>query len=154
VNRKIPHLSNGGRGDRLEWITEWLLELQDKLKDVRVCCGDWTRIMTVSSMTRNGLCAVVLDPPYSQTDAVYAHDSSTIAHDVRAWCVENGANPKLRIALCGHNGEHNELESMGWSVETWAKGGGYQGKDARERIWFSPACVKPESKVTSHEKLF
>jgi hypothetical protein len=50
----------------------------------------------------------------------------------------------LRVALCGHDGEHNELEAMGWTVETWNKGSGYQGADDRERIWFSPACIKPE----------
>ena len=50
----------------------------------------------------------------------------------------------LRIALCGHDGEHNELEAMGWTLETWDKAGGYQGADDRERIWFSPGCLKPE----------
>ena len=53
----------------------------------------------------------------------------------------NGGNPKLRIALCGHAGEHEALQAHGWTVETWAKGGGYQGADDRERIWFSPACI-------------
>ena len=50
----------------------------------------------------------------------------------------------LRIALCGHDGEHNELEAMGWTVETWDKAGGYQGADDRERIWFSLGCLKPD----------
>ncbi|MCL5460263.1 hypothetical protein M3M33_16620, partial [Loigolactobacillus coryniformis] len=49
----------------------------------------------------------------------------------------------LRIALCGHAGEHESLESHGWRVERWAKRGGYQGADDRERIWFSPHCVNP-----------
>jgi hypothetical protein len=49
-----------------------------------------------------------------------------------------------RIALCGHDTEHNELEAMGWIVETWGKRGGYQGADDRERIWFSPHCLRPE----------
>lgn len=30
------------------------------------------------------------------------------------------------------------------TVETWAKKGGYQGADDRERIWFSPHCLRPE----------
>ena len=100
--------------------------------------------MSPRTMTRNGAAAVLLDPPYSLTEAVYAHDSSTVSGDVRAWCLLNGADPRLRIALCGHDTEHNELEDWGWSVETWAKAGGYQGADDRERIWFSPGCVKPE----------
>lgn len=150
VNRQIPHLGDGGKGvnrpsaNRLEWLRSWFADLSKSLEGVRVCCGDWERVCSVGTMTRNGTCAVVLDPPYSQTDAVYAHDSSTVAHDVRKWCIAYGANPKLRIALCGHAGEHEALEAQGWQVETWAKGGGYQGADDRERIWFSPACKKPE----------
>jgi len=151
VNRKLPHLGNGGTGgttaEKLAWITDWFVGLQDSFREARVACGDWARICSPGTMTRNGTCAVLLDPPYSLTGAVYAKDSSTVSGDVRRWCIENGTNPKLRIALCGHDTEHNELEALGWTVDTWAKSGGYQGKDYRERIWFSPACLKPESAV-------
>lgn len=143
VNRKIPHLGNGGTGvnRKLEWLKAWFAELQAGMGEARVCCGDWERIMSPGTMTRNGTAAVLLDPPYSLTGAVYAQDSSTVSGDVRAWCRKNGDNPALRIALCGHDTEHNDLEALGWTVETWAKVGGYQGADARERIWFSPACL-------------
>ena len=142
VNRKLPHL-DGGKGvteQKLEWVRQWFVELQDNFREARIACGSWDRIMSPLTMTRNGVCGVVLDPPYSQTDSVYSKDSSTVSGDVRKWCIENGDNTKLRIALCGHAGEHEQLESMGWKVETWAKGGGYQGADDRERIWFSPHC--------------
>ena len=147
VNRQLPHLGNAGTGvtglcaRRREWLVEWFCLLKDALREMRICCGDWQRIMSVGTMTRNGVCGVVLDPPYSQTRAVYANDSKTISGDVREWCIANGDNPMLRIALCGHETEHNELEELGWNVETWDKGGGYQGADDRERIWFSPACL-------------
>jgi hypothetical protein len=146
VNRQLPHLGDGGQGvnRKLEWLKEWFAELQAGMDGARVCCGDWSRIMSPGTMTRNGIAAVLLDPPYSLTGAVYAQDSSTVSGDVRAWCRKNGDNPSLRIALCGHDTEHNEMEAMGWLVETWAKGGGYQGADDRERIWFSPGCLKPE----------
>ena len=36
---------------------------------------------------------------------------------------------------------------IGWTVETWAKSGGYQGADDRERIWFSPACINPQAEA-------
>jgi hypothetical protein len=144
VNRQLPHLGDAGTGgltaDRLAWVASWFVTLQDSFRDARVACGDWARICSPGTMTRNGPCAVLLDPPYSQTAAVYAEDSNTVAHDVRAWCQANGDNSLLRIALCGHEGEHNALETAGWSVETWDKCGGYQGADDRERIWFSPAC--------------
>ena len=143
VNRQLPHLGDGGTGvteQKLEWVRQWFVELQDNFREARIACGSWDRIMSPLTITRNGVCGVVLDPPYSQTDSVYSKDSSTVSGDVRKWCIENGDNTKLRIALCGHAGEHEQLESMGWKVETWAKGGGYQGADDRERIWFSPHC--------------
>jgi hypothetical protein len=142
VNRKLPHLGNGqGVNRKLEWLKEWFSKLSERMDGARVCCGDWERIMSPGTMKRNGPAAVLLDPPYSLTDAVYAHDSSTVSADVRAWCLLNGADPHLRIALCGHDTEHNELTDCGWTVETWAKCGGYQGADDRERIWFSPGCI-------------
>lgn len=141
VNRKLPHLGDGGRGARLAWLNKWFADLQTAMDGTRVCCGDWGRIMSPGTVTRNGIAAVLLDPPYSLTGAVYAHDSTTVSGDVRRWCITNGDNPKMRIALCGHDTEHNELEEMGWTVETWDKSGGYQGKDDRERIWFSPHCL-------------
>ena len=145
VNRKIPHLGDNGQGvNRLEWLNEWFSELSELLYSARVACGSWERVCSPGTMTRNGIAGVLLDPPYSLTGAVYANDSSTISGDVREWCVKNGSNPDLRIALCGHVGEgHEVLESLGWTVEEWGKGGGYQGADDRERIWFSPACLSP-----------
>ena len=164
VNRQLPHLGDGGTGvnrqlpaigcapaligrnrgitaEKLAWVQDWFARLQDSFREARVACGDWERICSPGTMTRNGPCAVLLDPPYSLTGAVYAQDSSTVSGDVRKWCIANGANPLLRIALCGHEGEHNELEALGWTVEKWDRSGGYQGADDRERIWFSPACI-------------
>lgn len=150
INRQLPHIGDAGQGinrqlppsaqDRSAFIRDWMQRLADSMRETRVACGDWQRICSPGSMTRLGTCGVLLDPPYSQTDAVYAHDSSTVAHDVRAWCVANGGNPKLRIALCGHAGEHDDLAAHGWTVTNW-RSKGYQGADDRERIWFSPACL-------------
>ena len=59
----------------------------------------------------------------------------------------------MKIALCGYAGEgHEVLEGAGWEVVAWKAAGGYgsqgdkRGRDnaTRERIWFSPACKKPE----------
>jgi hypothetical protein len=150
VNRKLPHLGDGGNGvcqDRILWLKNWFGELADNLREVRVACGDWERVCSPGTMTLNGPCGVVLDPPYSQTDAVYASDSSTVAHLVRAWCLANGDNKDLRIVLCGHEGEHHELEAHGWRIQEWdqKKSGGYSGKsDARERLWISPHCLQGE----------
>jgi len=152
VNRQLPHLGNAGQGvsrrlppgvsGREAWLNVWFAELSGLLSRSRVTCGDWKRICSPLTMTRNGIAGVLLDPPYSLTEAVYAEDSTEVSADVRAWCKANGGNPLLRIALCGHTGEgHEELEDMGWDSVAWANGGGYQGFDDRERIWFSPHCL-------------
>jgi hypothetical protein len=108
--------------------------------------------------TRHGITAIDFDPPYGNKDRhdCYQENSHTVASDVRDYCKENGDNPLLRIALCGYAGEgHEELEGLGWDVEAWQAGGGYanQRKDEddpnenakRERIWYSPNCIKPDS---------
>lgn len=75
----------------------------------------------------------------------------SISERVRLWCLDEatrGPGAKyLRVALCGYEGEHNELEEHGWTKIAWkAHGGmGNQGGDnvnaTLERIWFSPACL-------------
>jgi hypothetical protein len=95
---------------------------------------------------------VFLDPPYAvaDRDSVYGeHDTRSVANDVQAWCLANGGNPLLRVALCGYDGEHEALEAAGWDVLAWKTPGGYASQSSRgnenakrERVWFSPHCVK------------
>jgi hypothetical protein len=130
-------------------LLNYFAALAERLRRVRVCCGDWRRVLKPSVTIGHGCTAVFLDPPYgvADRDKVYNHDSMSIAKDVRAWCAANGADTKLRIALCGYDGEHNELEVLGWDKVTWKAGGGYGNQGTgddnakRERIWFSPHCV-------------
>ena len=120
--------------------------LQSRLQDVRVTCGEWARVMGKSVTTENGLTAIFLDPPYERGD--YQYDGGTdrnVAHDVRAWCIENGDNPLLRIALCGYDGDHDELLNHGWDKRYWKAKNGYAKKSELwkgEAIWFSPHCHK------------
>lgn len=168
VHRKLPHIFRGRgvhrkhppRSDGEHPCSAWFAALAQRLRRVRVCCGDWSRVMGYTPTCANGLTAIFLDPPYSadagRKKEIYNHEDLDVAHDVRAWCLENGANPLLRIALCGYEGEgHEELESRGWDVVSWKAHGGYgmQGKKKngteyvnkyRERVWFSPACVAAE----------
>ncbi|KAF0156272.1 MAG: Uncharacterized protein FD189_1077 [Elusimicrobia bacterium] len=133
-------------------LLEYMLRLAERLRRVRVCCGDWSRILGSSPTIHIGVTAVFLDPPYGAAgrDKVYNHDSLELAGAVRQWCVEHGPEPRLRIALCGYEGEHNELEALGWDKLVWKAGGGYGARRKanlnahRERIWFSPGCLKPE----------
>ncbi|MCG3177482.1 MAG: hypothetical protein MOGMAGMI_02456 [Candidatus Omnitrophica bacterium] len=160
INRQLPHLGNAGMGVCDEW-SEHLLsimqELANRLRRVRVCCGDWQRVCGPTPTTKFGTTGVFLDPPYSDVAnraEVYATDCEQVAHRVRDWCLARGTDPDLRIALCGYEGEHDALEADGWDVVAWKAKGGYgshgdtTGRDnaTRERIWFSPHCIKPDAK--------
>lgn len=113
--------------------------------------GELCRVAPRGSDAGGGLTGVFLDPPYSSGEHAieYAAGQSCVASDVRRWCAENGDNPALRIVLAGYDGEHNELESMGWRAVAWKARGGYgsQGEGrgranaSRERLWLSPHCM-------------
>ena len=155
VKRKLPHLGNAGKGvNRKGDLYAYMQALADRMRDVRVCCGDWSRICGLSPTTNLGLTAVFLDPPYSEEAGrdmgLYAHESGTVAHEVRDWAIAHGDDPLMRIALCGYDGEHPMPE--GWTEYRWKTQGGYgnQGdvrgrKNAeREVVWFSPHCLKQD----------
>jgi DNA adenine methylase len=154
INRKLPHLSKGPTGvhqSSRPAITDWFTTLSDRLRHVRVACGDWSRVMGPAVRDAGGgVCGIFLDPPYAREGRadVYANESDC-ARDVNAWCAENGSDPALRIVLAGYAGEHDNLEALGWRVKAWKARGGYgsqgdgQGRDnaARERLWLSSACI-------------
>lgn len=81
---------------------------------------------------------------------LYAEDHD-VATDVCEWAIANGDNPRLRIALCGYEGEHSMPES--WAAVPWKAHGGYglqgngRGRDNAERevVWFSPHCLQPDA---------
>ena len=166
VNRKLVHLGDAGReatpgkastaseSTSATGILDWMERLAARLARVRVCCGDWSRVCGPTVTVKQGLTAVLLDPPYAaeaeRTDRLYRCDSLTIANGVREWCIANGDNPKMRIALCGYDGEHQMPDS--WECYAWKAKGGYasQSEDhdnpnaRKERIWFSKFCIKPD----------
>jgi site-specific DNA-adenine methylase len=159
INRQRVHLADNGKGihSQQALIYEWMQDLSERLRRVRVCCGDWSRITGPSVTIQHGLTGVFLDPPYSDEAArdmtLYTKDCGKVAHDARAWCIEWGEHPLMRIALCGYEGEHEMPKT--WECVAWKANGGYAGqaKDecapglanrTRERIWFSPNCLKPE----------
>ena len=150
-SRQLPHLSEGRGVNRKLFIEGWFADLADRLRDVRVACGDWTRVTGPAVMDAGGgITGVFFDPPYSTSirSEVYACDND-VAGDVLQWCEVNGNAPNLRIVLAGYDGEHNRLESMGWRAVAWKARGGYgsqgegRGRDnaKRERLWLSPHCM-------------
>jgi len=164
LNRQLPHLGDAGTGEclvsdpisgtrRRSQIVAYMRELAERLRNVRVCCGDWSRICGPSPTVKHGITGVFLDPPYAdeaeRTDDLYSSDDGSVAHAVREWAIEWGADPRMRIALCGYDGEHAMPSE--WVCIAWKARGGYgsQGNNAardnsgRERLWFSPHCLKP-----------
>ena len=155
INRQLPHL----RGSQGEMIRSWFWHLFNRMRNVRVTCGDWLRVLGPTPTFHNGMTGVFLDPPYTKADMDYSAGGvgGPLADATRTWCVENGGNPLLRIVLCGHAGEHDELLSHGWSIRTWAARKGYaiteeaRANYASETLWCSPHCI-PERKT--QESLF
>jgi hypothetical protein len=135
--------SNGLRGD----IAEYFALLSARLRYTRVACGDWTRVLGDSVTWRHGTTAILLDPPYDDGEVAYAAGGSGISADVRAWAVEHGDDTRLRIVLCGYEGEHPMPSS--WRCVVWKAHGGYGGQRRdgenenarRERLWLSPHCL-------------
>jgi hypothetical protein len=181
VNRQLPHLGNAGRGavngsdmicggsgapraewDRSHWregeeplVYGYLRALQARLRRVRVCCGDWSRVVTDGALAYGATVGVFLDPPYDEecrTRGLYAVEGGSLSADVREWAVSHGADSRMRIALCGYDGEHKMPGD--WLEHEWKSSGAYLGGGGggvnrenrkRERIWFSPSCIMPHS---------
>jgi hypothetical protein len=162
VNRQRPHLGNSGQAgynnlatkDRL---TDYFYELADRLREVRVCCGDWSRVVTRGALTFGATVGVFLDPPYLgdvRTADLYRVDDDTISHAVREWCLENGDNPRYRIVLAGYSDEHDHLLPDTWRRYYYSASAAYQttenkgGQNAENRhkevLWYSPHCRNPE----------
>ena len=181
VNRQRPHLGNAGQGvnrpDTTEAFTAggsgatsnhwtnplpdlpatygYLTALAERLRNVRVCCGDWTRVVTRGALTYGATVGVLLDPPYLgdvRTTDLYATDDHDIARDVRDWAIDHGDDPRLRIALCGYEPEHVDYMPPSWRMHAYSGPAGYgssagggvnDANRALERIWFSPHCTVP-----------
>lgn len=134
-------------------ILDWFKQLQSRIRRVRLCCGDWKRMLTPSVIDKNrglsvnGMTGIFLDPPYDKKkrERIYKNEED-IYGEVCKWAIENGENNKLRIVVCGYEG----FEFPGnWKQYSWKSNGGManignsQGKEnaEKERIYFSPYCL-------------
>jgi DNA adenine methylase len=172
VNRQRPHLGNAldegtpdgastvsvrtsGTPDRIASF----VELADRLRKVRVCCGDWSRVVTTGALNYGATKGVLLDPPYLgdvRTADLYASDDHTIAGPVRDWAIANGDNPAMRIVLCGYEPEHIDHMPDTWQMVTYsasksygsAAGGGVNDANRHlERLWLSPHCLTTDNRL-------
>jgi hypothetical protein len=155
VSEHLPALGNdrGINGVVAPPCLEWFTALQERLRRVRVACGDWMRVLGPSVLGKGKNvggrrpCAVFLDPPYDvelRNRHLYAEDDAGIAEAARNWAMEHGDDPDLRIALCGY--EDGREMPTGWTTYAWKGARGYASDDndnrEKERIWFSPHCLK------------
>lgn len=177
-----PHLGDSGRGVLAQNLPKlnglrtahatdlysYMSLLSERLRRVRIACGDWARVCSPAATYKIGMTAIFLDPPYSAESGrfkdLYNQDSFEVAHEVRNWCLEHHQekyrgevvwegpryqHPKLRIALCGYEDEHAPYMPDDWTMIKWKAPGGYgnQRQDNQnshlERIWFSPNCLRP-----------
>ena len=163
VNRQLPHLGDGDHGGQLRpnpQLEDYFQSLYTRLRRVRVCCGDWSRVVTNGALAFGDSVGVFLDPPYDESirRACYNTDgqgNGNRSSEVRDWAIANGDNPRYRIVLAGYDGEHKMPDS--WRVHQWKAGRCY-GKSTnaesansknrhKERLWFSPNCIKPEQAI-------
>jgi len=154
---QIPHLGDDNKsvqGIYNENIYKWFRQLSERLRYVRVVCGDWKRVCGGDWQDGFGDVGIFFDPPYAVEDRAklyHCEDKIFVANEVRQWCIERGSKPTYRIVLAGYE-EHNELADNGWTPHYWKTFGGYgnlarnngnsRGKDNRHRevLWFSPHC--------------
>lgn len=145
TSRKKPKTGRGAGAVGV--LADTFDRLAERLRHVRVVCGDWTRVLGRSTLgidTGHGMtpCGILLDPPYAHSAGrdkrIYREDPADVSTAVRAWALANGDHPALRIALCGWEGEH-EMPSS-WRCVAWRAANAWANAE-RERIWFSPHCL-------------
>ncbi len=146
VSRQLPMLSGSdgsgvgyGQGihahNQRDALTQWFCALSDRLRFVRIAMGSWERVLTPAVTTSHGLTGVSLDPCYDpkrRAKRLYRKDSDSLAEQVRAWALEHGEDPLLRIVLAGLGDEHDELLAHGWTSHRW--------RSDDETLWASPRC--------------
>lgn len=154
---KIPHLGDAGHGVQEPYNTNlyaWFRQLSERLRNVRVVCGDWKGICGGDWQTHMGNCGLFFDPPYGTTanrdSRLYSTDSLLVADEVREWCLTRGGRKDHRIALAGYYDEHESLLRQGWRVHRWSAQGGYanlakekadEENRHNEALFFNPHCL-------------
>ena len=170
---KRPHIGNDGCGIAQLAISDpiigpdldvrdpytpglwrWFRQLSERLRRVRVVCGDWNRICGGDWQDDRGNVGMYFDPPYGikarRKVGIYQEDSLDVAAEVQQWCLERGERKTYRIVLSGYIEEHDNLLNEGWTVHRWSAHGGYANKGKgetsgkvnrhREALFFSPHC--------------
>ena len=93
--------------------------------------------------------AAYADWPVNEADLHARHRWLVEQHGFRERMMGDPDYFDARIALCGYDGEHKM--PLRWASVAWKANGGYGNQASgrgranarRERIWFSPHCLRP-----------
>lgn len=148
ISRELPSIS-GPKGisrelPRQEIVRAYFRAIMERLSAVRIVCGDWKRVVASPSVlfATQDNAGIFLDPPYAgKGEEIYDGTTDGVAEEVRSFAIDAGKDPKVKIILCGYDGEHDEVLSHGWGKSKGASGGGYQKERRQEMLWLSPACL-------------
>jgi len=148
-----PHLAHNTGLTSSNNVLSWLQALAVRLRNVKVVCGDWTRVCGGNWQNTFTPVGMFFDPPYATSlrrKDIYLHDSLEIGKAVEQWVQTRGRNPDYRIIVCGYEGEYEGLIREGWSVHKWKANGGYGNRAKndnryRERLFISPHCLQKKS---------
>ena len=132
-------------------IYHWFRALSERLRAVKVVCGEWNRVCGGNWQDKGGPTGMFFDPPYShdvRDKNLYDYETDC-AKAAAQWCLLRGKSKNYRIVLAGYYEEHDWLLKDGWTVKRWAASGGFgnlAGKDnntnrLKEALFFSPYCL-------------
>lgn len=144
-------------------LTGEFTALANRLRRVRVTCGNWDRLLGEALAPPPGqVTGVFLDPPYDPTlrrADLYAvgdrpGDREEPVHAAaRRWALEHTTDRSLRIAYCAYTDPAGDRDFLaaGWRPHRWTAAGGYglsahnraRANRTREVVWFSPTCLTP-----------
>lgn len=155
-----PHLSRTGMGIcgiTVDSVEDWFQALSDRLRRVRVTCGDWKIICNGKWQDFKKPVGIFFDPPYgkkaNRTKDLYGTDSLSVMDEVIDWSIERGKNKNYRIVIASYIEEGEELLNNGWNPYLWKNNGGYGNQSEstgrenahREALFFSPYCFNQEN---------
>ena len=170
---RLPALGETGRAVHAiaaEPTRLWIERLAARLRRVRVCCGDFSRVLSPAALAVSGAAkesttvGVMLDPPYAVGSHLYGSEGhASVAAEAATWAAQAATeHPDWRIVFCGHEGEHDAV-LQGWRIVAWDpskagfNSGGYgrkNGNPQRERLWLSPACLPVDGEAGRQGALF
>ena len=163
---KLPILEEQGFPDMNKEYEESLLKqltlIQNRLRRVRITCGDWSRLQGAAiDAGLKKITGIFLDPPYDldlRRSDLYGISDRTksqipIHEATRNWAINIGEEKNRRVAYCSYSTpeEDNLFLENDWKSFRWSAQGGYGlqsdnlAKDNKDKeiIWFSPHCLTP-----------